>query len=540
MNVGITPFQSSLINYGFRQNVFKPIVLLVAGIALAIISCLVIARAVSRIQASRPKQEVYRYLQPISHARAYYRGKLTAGDNGSQTYQISPSVKDLQIHPCEYINDLASAIRSAGLNMRIETNFRNIDDSVGIAWDTGGPTRQYFNLLFASLKALFSSDGEKLEDFFPHTNKSGTLLVPQGKSIDQHHFSIFYDIGTVMMYVYFSKEGPLIGPLFHTALFAAILSLDDHEIDTAYDQLSDATKVKMCKALIHTQQDSGEHLNSYLELLALLEKGEQASDAEINTEPVLHFYAAAAFEAEENGLRDRFLLSVGDKMTLRGVQFDMDAVRRDKKGFLQNCLNALLQHKTSSLGTIGLTLFPIHTMAKAMKVLAGRRWGEVRSSTTHSRTVSPSSETAPPQIEAAKRLQRKIQGVLDREVLASKIEVYEGSEEIVKQQTDWIKEWILDPETTDPLIEGLLTFWTGSSYIDWDKVGAIFVSTDSENGGLLPTASTCGRYLYVSSRRYPDKNVSGAPLLLQNKTREGFNQVLNKIAGEYSNVYTNF
>jgi hypothetical protein len=538
MSVRITSFQSGLFNYLPRQHAFKPIVLLVAGIALAIISYLMIHRTVSPIQMRGRKQKEYRFGLLGRDDQVYYNGKLVSGDHGSQTYRISPTIDDLQIHPYQYIHNLADAIKFAGLNMRVEADFRNVDGSIGIALDSGGPTRQFLNLLFESLKTQNSFDWATWGKFHKHTNASGTLLVPQGTSTDHRRVSIFHDIGIVMMYVYFNEESPLIGSVFHTALFAAILSLSDDEINTPYDQLNDAVKVKMCKALIHTQHASGEFVNSYLEPLALLEKGEQATDAEINSKQILDFYAHTAFESGENGIRDRFLLPGGDEVTLSGVQFDMDAIRSDKKGFLQNCLNDLLQQKTSSFGTLGLTLFPIHTMAKAMKELARGRWGEVRSYTTNFHTVATSSETADPQIEAAKRLQCKIQGLLDREVLVSKIEVSEGSEEIVKQQTDWIKEWILDSETTDSLLEKLLTFWTGSSYIDWDRVTSISVST--EGAGLLPIAMTCTRCLYVSNRRYPDKNARGEPLLLHNMTKEGFYQVLNKTVSEYSSIYTNF
>jgi hypothetical protein len=528
MNVGLVSLQSSLINYSARQHVFKPIVYLVAAIALGIISALVIGKALSRTRVSSRNQQPYTRLPPLINIHREDHWELDG-----HTYRTYPTVKNLEVKPCEYIQSLAGAIRSVGLDMNFEASFRNADGSLGEAYDAGGPTRQFFNLLFQSLKNQFSSEETKFADFYPHTKKSGTLLVPQGKPTNNPKTSIFYDIGTVMAYVYFSYRSPLIGPVFHESIFAAILCLDDREIDTPFAQLSDATKFKICKALINTQQASGEHLNAYLEPLALLEKGEQATDAEINSEQILHFYASAAFEATGDGPRDRFILPGGDEVTLEGVQFNMDAIRNDKRGFLHNYFNYLLQQKTDSLGTIELILFPIHTIAKGLKEASKERWANIRSLSVPSTDVA-SSETVDPQIETVKRLQRKIQGVLDREVLVSKI-ISRSTIPVVNQQSDWIKAWILDPATSDALIEGLLTFWTGSSYIDWEKVAGISISADNE--GLLPTASTCSYVLKVSNCK-SQRNTRGELGPLHNHTKEGYDQVLNKIAGEYSSVYT--
>jgi hypothetical protein len=530
MNVGLASLQSNLINYSARQHVFKPIILLVAGIALAIFCGALIGSVLSRSSRNRRSNHAYHPTYP-SRQNTYRTphlnpSPLQAHDHGVMypTQNIFASHDELISKPYSYIKNLAQSIRSTGPSVNFRVGFKN-PDGTSPASDAGGPTRQFFNLLFHSLKKQFTSEGAKPEDFHPHINKTGTFLVPQGKPTNNHQSSIFYDIGTVMMYVYFNNRSPLIGPVFHTAFFAAILSLDDKEIHTPYDRLTDATKFKICKALINAQQASGENFDDYLDVLTFLDKGDEFTEDDLNNVNVKNFYAIRVLDEES---RD-FLGAEGDEFDLNAVKFDWKAIEKDKKGFFSKYLSYLLQQKTDSLGTVGLILFPVHTMAQAMKAVSKDSWTAIRSLTSSSTT-----ETSSPEIEAAKRLQRKIQGVLDREVLVSKITMY-ATAGIVKTQADWIKAWILDPATTDTLIEGLLTFWTGSSYIDWDKVESISISAD--DGGLLPRASTCSRMLYVSNT-HSKENDRGELGLLHNHTAEGYYQVLNKIASEYSNVYT--
>lgn len=558
MHVGLTSLQSSLINYSARQHIFKPIVLLVAGIALAIISGLCIGSVINGLciglNARNVNRRSYRYPSTGSHGRATpspyprsgsqgsaqvdrgeirstmpttYRGLLRVDSAESLFYQISPHIWDLESMPMEYITSLAKAVRSMGINMSTRVNFRKDDGLRGEACDAGGPRRQYFSLIFQCLKAFVEEKKGVMEDLFClHRTKMNTFLIPQGNSPSGDvSSSFFYDIGTVLAYIYCHSEDYVIGPVFHESIFAAMLSLNVKEIELPYANLSDATKLKLCKVLINTQQHSGENFDDYTGILQFLEKGAQFTESDLRDEKVKNFYAMAAFNEDSR----EFLGKEGDEFDFNAVRFDWKKIKDNKSQFFSKFLSYFLKQKVDSLGTIELTLFSVHTMAKAMKAAAGTSWGEISLISGHFSASSPGSAS---QMEVAREFQRKVQGVLDRKRFVSSIKEYSGLP-VVTQQVAWLKAWIMDSTTTDAQVAGLLQFWTGASNLN--PKTTVELSVSGLSNILLPKSSSCSRSLYVATSYSTQKNAE-----FHNRDQEGFYRMLNAVSSPaYHSLFTN-
>jgi hypothetical protein len=502
MNIRFTPFQSVFNYCKAYQFVLKPIILIVAGAALAAVA----AAFLLRFSRSRPRR--FSPTPPQIYSRTI-----------EGTYQVSPVRSELKSNPSGYLTDLAKAIESRGIQMPIHVRFQNRNEDGHLVFeeasDLGGPSRQYFYELFRSLKELYVEKKTPSQEFALHQSKNETLLIPQGNPIADPRSSTFHAIGLIMMYVYFHEESFLIGSLFHEAFFSAILSLSDREIDTPFAELSDAAKFKMCKTLIQTQQALGEDFDSYQPILALLEKGEGFTEKDLNDIGLKNFYAGAALEEDSR----EFLGLEGDECSLCDVRLNTEKILKNKKAFLSSCLRYVLQQKTGSLGTIELTLFPIHTMARAMKQASQSRWSEIRNLARSNQ--SSGLPTAISQLEGAKRLQRKIQGVLDPAEMVRKIRVPDGESQAVVQQAEWLKLWIL--KATDNEIEGLVIFWTGSSAIDWEKMGTLDIQ--GRGDVMLPRSSTCFSRLYVREEFSEHDHAEH-----RNNTEEAFHKMLDTIS----------
>jgi hypothetical protein len=501
MNIRFTPFQSVLNYYQAYQVVLKPMILIVAGAALAAVA----AAFLLRCTRSRPRR-VSTTPQPII-------SRVIEG-----TYHISPLRSHLESKPSKHLTDLAKAIESRGLRMPIHVRFQNRNENGQLvfeeALDLGGPSRQYLTDIFRLLKAQYVKRESQTQDFTLHQSRNGTLLIPQGHPTADPCSSIFHAIGIVMMYVYFHHESYLIGSLFHEAFFAAILSLNDFEIDTPFAKLSDEAKFKMCKTLIKMQHAFSGDLAGYQPILALLDKGVSFTEKDLNDNELKNFYAGIALEDDSR----EFLGEEGDVCNLSDVRFNIDKILKNKKAFLSSCLRYLLQQKNSSLGTIELTLYPIHTMARAMKQISQSDWGEIRNLAT----IHPSSRLVAeiPQFEGAQILQQKIQGVLDRTKIVNNIRMeYEESAAVI-QQAEWLKSWILKASDSD--LEGLVIFWTGSSAIDWEKVESLYVQGRPDV--MLPRSLTCFYRLYVCVEFSGNHQAEDL-----NNTEEAFHKMLDKI-----------
>jgi hypothetical protein len=447
------------------------------------------------------------------------------------TFEIRVKHEDIFIEiPFGQFMQLVAAIEERGLGMSVNVKFSG---EPGI--DAGGLRRQYFSELFQSLllntdrnTGVYTDSGIfKLQE----TNNKMKLLIPQDGPTDDPTISLFYGIGAAMAYVYFNEQ-LVIGSIFHQAFYDAILCLSDEEIALPYEQLSDATKIKICKTLMTMQHElGGEDLKSSLPVLEFLEKGDQFTEADLDYN-LEGFYAAAKMDLEDaaegqDRKRDPFLTKDGNGIEYDIVNmpgFDKEAIMNDKQGFINSCLEIILSRNTQSLGQPGQTLCPIHTMAKGLKDAAdkanvtvngrtakGTRWPEIRSLKEVAGVTGP------------KRLMNKIQGLLDRQVLINSIVLaeHDRGNAVVRNQVEWIKTWIRKETTTEPQLERLLFFWTGSTTLG--EGGQLHVQAVGDT--RLPKSSTCFNRLYVREDLFGTAGNSQ----FRNDTEEGFHEMLEEI-----------
>jgi hypothetical protein len=288
------------------------------------------------------------------------------------------------------------------------------------------------------------------------------------------------------------------------------------------------------------QIESGEDFKYLLPVLKLLDG--EGTDEEIKNVEQFYYNSCLCYAKEDE---DEFLTA--DRSGL-----DLEVIKNNKEGFLKSCFDYLLQQPTDSLGTIGLTLYPIHTMAKGMKEAAkdanGRSlWSRIRPP-VGSLMDEIDPENGIPDITAAtrravERLHQGIQGSLDRQLMISKITYAEDCNDIIRQKGKFLEDWILRPETTDDQIEALLIVWSGSSTVDSDLSKKLtiepqkivyFAGTDTIKYGFeaCPRSESCLKILKFAPVWIEESfNDDGTPTLTPyDQTREGFYRMMEIMA----------
>lgn len=506
--VNFTPVTHNFNDYTIISHVIRPIALLVTGFVIAIFAGIAFA-----------------LVQSIVWGTTSVRRTLSFRVNEGE----------LKRQPLGYLMELSDAIVESNRRLDVQVNFLN--NKMSPVPSRGvGLQRHFFTVLFEGLKILWSTT----KDSGFHLYKTGTteFLIPQSEPMAPggETSSIYYKIGAVMTYVFFNAENFLIGQVFQPSIFSAILSLTDEEIDLPYAQLTDAVKLKMLQELITAQINAGDSLRHLLATLPFLQKKGKATDGEIAN--LTYLYGSAFSIVDEDDITKHKFLLVDNRAKKTGQEssyappdymLDISEIRKNMDEFHQICLNRLLNTVVDSLGTLRLTLYPIHTMAKAMKTLSGRRWSEIRFPSDPS-TPSTSSSTSHSIAAISHRLNCKIQGELNREVLISKVVVHSESP-IIICQWEWMKEWIRDENTSINQIQGLLIFWTGSPSIDWEKTKKLNISERVAVGPDLASAA-CFQYLYLPSLYYD----LGNPQMPEdtNRTKEGFFKILNQVSKDRS------
>jgi hypothetical protein len=310
-------------------------------------------------------------------------------------------------------------------------------------YDAGGLSREFVDDLFKYIT------GDKSPLRFSKNPNTGLLMpVAQLNSHGVLNFNeqkTYRHMGQVMMYCYLNQNNMLIGKRFDNHLFRAAFSLTPAEVDMEYALLADAVKLKMCLVLARANDEPAASIR-YIELAA---KGNLITHDELR-EVV------------------QYLDLSGDLP--QGINANLfDPANAQQRVLVQHALvNSIFSKER-----VGESLAAIHAIARGMK-----------------QALAAIQPRTPYQGINPAEFERKVQGSLDRAVIAERIIPGPLVNRVVRQKIDWLKEWIRDETTTEEELHKFVKFVSGSSSLAPDQ--RIDVAEQSAHDSLpVPVAHTC-------------------------------------------------
>lgn len=423
-------------------------------------------------------------------------------------------------HLEQFVAQLAS-IQGTVPSIRVQFRERSLQNNEAI--DAGGPSRDWLDAL---MKAV-TEDSNDLR----FTTGEGGLKMPATATEDQDDDPLLptmlsdggrkmcREIGQVMLFAHQThrREWPedqqrelMIGNIFEKALYEAIFSLAGAEVDAGFDQLSEATLLKMAHAIFRARNTPTEVIN----LLGCMLPQDQRyvlPAAELALEQVQYLLGGmsvdrqgiwreahewarisngwipiANFDPRNTAHRQQVrngLVRLQDPMTPdRWAQAHLHAQGSDGWENIPNFDHTNPEHQLQVQNglrkllwaQLGESLDPIHAMAQGM-VLAKRRWD-----------VDLSQETPTQFCD-------KIQGTIDREAVANSLQILDRVSEQERtppfnNQFEWLKDWVLNEASSDQ-VTALVRFATGGSTLPIG--GRIFVEAQRNFFTPMPKGHTC-------------------------------------------------
>lgn len=373
----------------------------------------------------------------------------------------------------------------------------NLENESGI--DSGGLSRQYFEEVFKNL--LYT---RKLNFFKCRTE----LVMPESKlssGLNSQEKDIYFALGYIMGYLYLSNDKNT-GIYFDDAFFRAILACESNEIDQPFKSLSLESKLRMAEAIIQSRQenvgnDPIHHLFLCTKLLREQINKQASPEAKEQLKSVLENAGVMYLE----NMPDRFVDHDKEKL-----QFE--AINEQKEEFLQALYHEIFNHADVGYGKIQRQIEPIHRTAQGMKAIFSHslNWSSI-------------------QQNGHEDLAEKIQGSRDRQKIVDCI-VYDQNElDPIKIKVQWLKEWILDPNTTHKQVGLFLKFVTGVTTLTKESIK---IEKHYKNSPL-PAADTCSCKLKLSAQF---SEMSTSEGVYTDETKEGFIKVLTDMVFKEQNM----
>lgn len=342
-------------------------------------------------------------------------------------------------HLAELGRDLNVGARVPAIGVRFLKD--DLTEDQGI--DAGGLRRDYFDDLF---KGLVKNKGE-----VRFTVQRGTdLHMPVAQEeyrnhrvpdITQLERPIYRNMGAAMMFS--QRSGLLIGRRFEEALFRAAFSLTPAEVDARFTDLQPATLLKMARAIFEAREMN----TQVFDILTA------------NVEEIDWAVAVAIAETTE-GWPDNF-------------EFEDGNVHHQNQ-----VLQAL---RDLVYGSVGRYLAPIHSIAKGIND-AKRRWHI--NDAIDWRVFSDA-----------------VQGRSDPATIAASLRINEGPAitQHIRDKVQWIREWLVDPETDPAEVREFVKFATGSSSL----ANGAQIGISCQHDQFIPAAvgHSCFSTIDLSPRR---------------------------------------
>lgn len=333
-------------------------------------------------------------------------------------------------HLQQMINQLADTLSVPS----IRVTFLNSDLTESAGIDAGGLRRDFMDDLMKGMTRncddlrFATGNGQLLK--MPVVAGAGpNNLLP---TLSEPESEIYDQIGQIMVFAHQAQGNLMIGSVFEEALYSAAFSLTDAELNTPFNLLRGATHLKMARKIFEARETPTRPID-LIENQALTQ--EEWDEAHAIAQMSDGWQAIEGFTST-------------------------NAIHRTQ---VKDGLKKLLWEE------VGSYLDPIHTIAKGMKV-ARSRWGVNMNGVTY-RTFCD-----------------KIQGTIDRQAVADSFQITAAAQYVtnhLQNQVTWLREWVLDPQTSLDDIRELIKFATGGSSLRRDQ--RINVSVQSETSTrLLP------------------------------------------------------
>ncbi len=370
--------------------------------------------------------------------------------------------------------------------------------------DAGGPSRDYFDDLFAGImkSQALRFQTTKTSLFMPRTKEDfkDSSCWPKLNAEEQ---SLYQKMGQCIMFCHNSPKERLllIGHHFDSSLFKAAFSLKAEEINTPFNELPFATKLKIFKSIVEAQEET-----MYDSRIALLEK-------EAWTNQELQKAAQQAIYAE--CLPEEFVQADDSP--------DMEKIKAytTSEKLIRNAVIDSLFGRSNNQGIYSTQLAPIHAIAQGMKSIydllfpnkhtANHYWNNTFLNTNYH------------------DFSTKIQGSIDRQKIVDSFEISFISDanqkmEITKK-TNWLKEWLMDAEkgATEEEVRKFIKFVTGCSTLQ-DKKPIAIRSQSIEKLTSIPSVHTC--HFVIELSPVPVGNLES----YNDFTKENFIKGLREIA----------
>lgn len=475
------------------------------------------------------------FSKALREASTYRTGM---GHYGGLQIEINVIGRAVREDPQYHLNQLSGQLNNRGApSLFVNPLGNDLQQKAGI--DAGGLGRNYLDDLFGGLL-----DGDSKINNKPLTNGL-SVPVANGNSLTDQETQSYRDIGKVLMYCRNSseKQSYCIGRHFDPSIFSAAFALTPEEVATPVGQLTPQTQQKMITAML-------EHLRDNTYNLEGVPENENLPVTEINT--ALAFIAIANWKKgdpipklpenwEQLDIRDdnypielRNLIALcslwvdkvcegiddDEKYTKDGGMVpDLKKITDNFEKFIEDIQSVALNYPIASAGLSDLpsSLAPIHQMASGMLSAyeprnREREWNQMR--------LSPGS---------VQRFDLKVQGSINRQKIIDCIQselprdISATQAAVMRQKISWLKDWILDENTTEEEVKGLLKFITGTSSLA-AGVNIKIVRKMDDNDDPTPRSHTC----FNSMELYP-KYCKGA---IRDDSREAFYSLLKIEAKE--------
>jgi len=369
----------------------------------------------------------------------------------SSTYKMASQLeikiirRGLQEVPLYHLQQFTLKIKeNSSPNLRVSFLGDAIVEGQGI--DAGGLSRDYLNDLMTHSIRFSPQSFQKLESsslLAPRTQKNYEDNQPL-PALTEKESKYFQQIGNVLMFAYKkNSEGRMIpvGRHFDDAIFKAILSLNENEIDASFNELQPGVHYRLAKALAEGYELG--HIRDMAEIL--LKANPTVADIE---QAVIFINATTPANLPpdiSNDDRDELEL---DKIKEAPHQWPV----------VLTLLEGVLFSFSTSKGTLGTQIAPLHAIAKGMLEISrkvGQSWNQLTTKT--------------PQ-----ELSTKIQGCFDRNKIINEMtrpQVYphgtsQSHMNVFIMKVVWLNKWLSNLNNTGATDEEFRDFikWvTGSS-----------------------------------------------------------------------------
>lgn len=389
--------------------------------------------------------------------------------------------RELNERPLFHLDSLVNALGSLDSTPQMSVKFLDDNFEALPGGDTGGPSRDYLDDLFKGILGNSILTSETID--------TSLLKFPTVPNPEHDSYEVCEKIGQLVMLLHKmntavreNNKKLTIGLHFDPSLFKIAFSFDEQEIRNDFSSFSFEKKIAMAQTL-NQVLSAPAHVN----LLELL------SQPEWDHESIRGAYTYVNFVGE----LPSHLEDVGSVEIADNPQYLAD-LRESLKG-------VFLQYFESKL-------IAAHAVARGMgHVLTGHD--------------SEDWETFRQRDHAD--FSASLQGTIDRESVANSIH-YTGSNEVVEQKVEWIKQWI--EEASDKDIQDFLKYTTGSSGLTNGRVIEI-------NDYVLlvphpfPKVHSCGSLILLSKSYSEFEEMS-------DNTKEGFLECFKTVVLGESSGYT--